>query len=184
MFRVKSWKNDIFFSKRAKKIRHPAFMLFSYTSLIVGSFGLFDFNRSIHLSEGDRKEFKSLHDLSSAEEVAQVSQKLYDKAFHKVLEFDDIKLGCDLSIELFYLYKRVEKSKLRLKNHPFNNGQSDEQIGGMAAENCSALCQQMYRRTLIRNGHVIKWFKLLVQDQFIQIYVMPVLCFLGCDISN
>ena len=160
-------------------LRLPAFEIFAYGSLVVLSFGVYDFNRSIQLSDDDTKNFKSLHNLFNAEELVEVSQKLHFKALHKALEFRDIKSNRDLSIEFFYLYKRVEKSKLRLKSLNESGGDSDDKLGDEAAEATMFLCQNMCRRTLIRNGHVNIWFKLLVLDQFVQIYVIPIFVYFG-----
>ena len=166
----KTLKMRFSFPSFSRFLRHPVVEVFAYGSVVVGSFGVYDFNRSIQLSEDDIKNFKSLNSLSNDEELVEVSIKLHFKALHKALEFRDIKSSRDLSIELFYLYKRVEKSKLRLKNLNENERDSDEQLGDDAAQTNMSLCQQMCRRTLIRNGHVAMWFQLLVQDQFIQIY--------------
>ena len=159
--------------------RHPVVLIIAYGSLVVGAFGVYDFNRTIQLSEDDMKKFKSLHDLYNAAELVKVSQKLHFKAVRNVLEFRDITSNYNQSIEFFYLYKSVENTKLHLKNRPQNAGDSDEMLENEATENNIFVCQDMCRRALIRNGNVIKWFKLLVQDQFVQIYVMPVFLYFG-----
>ena len=110
---------------------------------------LFDFNRSIELSEEDKREFQTLHNLAKPRKVARAAEELHDRAYNKVLSFGNVKFSCDVSIEFFYLSKWIEQQKLELKNHPRYCGESDTEIEKFAVEDSYILCQEMCRRSLI-----------------------------------
>lgn len=159
----------------SKMTSHPVAVTSVWFGLLVSSSAIVDFNRNIDVSEEEKLEFKP----TESEHLGEALEKLHSKAFFQEMSYDAIKFNRNRSIELFFLYKRAVKLKLKLKNDELFHDKPDSQLEEIAAAEYYIFCQNMCRRAMIRNGYLIKWLKALLQDEVVKFYVIPLISFFG-----
>lgn len=142
-----------------------------YSAATISGFAVVDFTREIDIKMCDNFIPKS-HD-----HLAKSLEQLHYSAFDGKMEFKDILLNRNKSIELHYLSAVAEKHLTFFKSCPELQTDDIADIKSMVARKNTLFTSRMCRRAMIRNGHVIKWFKAMVADEFIKYYVMPVLSF-------
>lgn len=94
-----------------KMAPHPIAVASGSFVLFLSGFALSDFNKAMELTDDERKEFQ----LKNPAHLGQALAQLHTKAFFQRLTYDSIKVNRNRSIELFFLYKRAEKKKQKLK---------------------------------------------------------------------
>ncbi len=96
------------------------------------------------------------------------------------MTYDNITMNRLRSEELFYLFKRAEKKKAELKNDPeVCKEKTNIEIEALVASEYYSFGQRMCRRAMIRNFHLVKWFKATIQDEFAKYYFLPIAGFFG-----
>ena len=88
---------------------HPVAVTSVCFGLLVSSSAIVDFNRNIDVSEEEKLEFKS----TESQQLGEALEQLHTKAFFQEMSYDAIKFNRNRSIELFFLYKRTVKLKLK-----------------------------------------------------------------------
>ena len=81
------------------------------------------------------------------------------------------------SVELYYLSAVAEKHFSYYRNSPELQDVSTAEIECMVERKNYNFALRMCRRSIIRNGHFVKWFKAILTDVFFKYYVIPVLSF-------
>ena len=142
-----------------------------YSAATISGFAVVDFTREIDIKMCENFNPKS-HD-----HLAESLDQLHYSAFDGKMEYKDIMLNRNKSIELHYLSAVAEKHLAFFKSSPELQTDDIADIKSMVARKNTLFTLRMCRRAMIRNGHVIKWFKAMVADEFIKYYVMPVLSF-------
>ena len=113
----------------------------------------------------------------SSNHLAESLEQLHSSAFDGKIQYKDILLNRNKSIELHYLSAVAEKHFASFKSFPELQTEDIAKIESMVARKNYIFTTRMCRLAMIRNGHVIKWFKAMVADEFIKYYVVPVLSF-------
>jgi hypothetical protein len=143
----------------------------------VGSFGLFlsafalvDANREVELSDEDKSQFQQ----SNSRHLGEALGRLHFKAFSGTLTFDNVKAIRYRSAELLFLYNRAERKKEEFQGDEVFKGKSDSELEALVASEFQNFAQRMCRRSMIRNGHLIQWFKAVILDEFLTYYALPI----------
>lgn len=90
------------------------------------------------------------------------------------MTFDNVKANRYRSAELCFLYKRAERKKEEFQGDEVFREKSDSELEALVASEFQNFAQRMCRRSMIRNGHLIKWFKAVCLDEFLTYYVLPI----------
>lgn len=156
-----------------KTFAHPVAVTGAYFALFLAGFAGVDFNRKLEMTEQDRNEFK----MRVSEHLGESLEELHSKAYAGRMSFDNIKANRSRSVELYFLYVRAQQKKAEFKcDEEFSQKNSDD-LEKMVADEYQGFAQRMCRRSMIRNGHVVKWFKAVIQDEFIKYFLAPVASF-------
>ena len=142
-----------------------------YSAATISGFAVVDFTREIDIKMCENFNPKS-HD-----HLAESLEQLHYSAFDGKMKYKDMILNRNKSIELHYLSTVAEKHLAFFKSSPELQTDDIADIKSMVARKNTLFTLRMSRRAMIRNGHVIKWLKAMVADEFIKYYVMPVLSF-------
>lgn len=150
--------------------RHPVVVTVGSFGFFLSAFALVDINRKVELSDDDKSQFKQRNSRHLGEALGQ----LHFKAFSETMTFDNLKANRYRSAELYFLYKRAELKKEEFKGDEVFKGKSDSELEALVASEFQDFARRMCRRSMIRNWYLIKWFKAVVQDEFIECYVLPI----------
>ena len=138
-----------------------------YSAATISGFAVVDFTREIDIKMCENFNPKSDH-------LAESLEQLHYSAFDGKMEYKDIMLNRNKSIELHYLSAVTEKHLAFFKSSPELQTDDIADIKSMVARKNTLFTLRMCRRAMIRNGHVIKWFKAMVADEFIKYYVSTI----------
>ena len=142
-----------------------------YSAATVSGFAVVDFTREIDIKIcGNFSPKPSSH-------LAESLEQLHYSAFDGKMEYKDMILNRNKSIELHYLSAVAEKHFASFKSSPELQTADAAEIESMVPRKNYLFTMRMCRRAMIRNGHVIKWFQAMVADELVKYYVMPVLSF-------
>ena len=142
-----------------------------YSGAVVTGFAVLDYTRAI-----DNDSCRDFHEKPSGH-LAESLEQLHSAAFDRDIRYVDILMNQNRSIELYYLSAIVEKHFLEYRNSPKLKDVGAAEIASMVERKNYNFALRMCRRSMIRNGHLVKWFKAMLADEFIKYYVIPVLSF-------
>lgn len=163
------------YSTGKKLVYHPIAVTLSSFGFFLSSFAVVDYNRRIEITQEEMASFKQ----RESQHLGESLEQLHTKAFLETMTYNNIKLNRNRCVELFFLHHRAEKKKLEVKEDPeFKDISSCECEELVASEFCK-FGQRMCRRAMIRNVHFIKWFKAMMQDEFIKYYLIPIAGYFG-----
>jgi len=137
------------------------------------SFGLVDYNRNIEISDVELKNFEQ--QTSEDFNLGELMEQFHARAFDNSMTYGNIKITSDICIESYFLYQKAEKKKFELMEDPIFKENSKAEIESMIEDYYNVFAQRMSRRALIRNGYILKWFKAMVQDEFVKYYFIPII---------
>lgn len=161
-------KMESFRKFATRLVTHPVAVSVSSFGVFLTTFAVIDFNREVNMDEVDSFNQRDSRHLGESLE------QLHTRAFENKMTFNNIKVNRSRCAELFFLYKRAELKKKELRNDDEFRELTDTEIEALVAEEFNNFGQRMCRRAMIRNGHVLKWAKAMMQDEFIKFYVLPV----------
>lgn len=145
--------------------------LLIYSGATVAGFAVVDFTREIDTKIcGDFSMRRYVH-------LAESLEQLHSAAFDGTIQYADILINRDKSVELYYLSAIAEKHYSAYTRHPELQDADTAKIESLVVRKNYIFAMRMCRRAMIRNGHFIKWFKAMLADEFIKYYVTPVLSF-------
>ena len=142
-----------------------------YSAVTVSGFAVVDFTREIDNKIcGNFAPKPSYH-------LAESLEHLHSAAFNGKIQYADTLINRNKRIELHYLSAIAEKHFVSYRSYPELQTADTAGIEAMDARKNYIFTMRMCRRAMIRNVHVIKWFKAMLADEFMKFYVMPVLSF-------
>lgn len=105
---------------------------------------------------------------------------LHKRASNRTLTFINIVCTREHSEELFYLYKRAinKKTTLPASLEGLCFPLTEHEVEDAVAKSYREFTLRITRRALIRNGCLLKWFKAMVRDEIINVFVAPTLSFI------
>lgn len=142
-----------------------------YSGTVVTGFAVLDYTREIDMT------ICSHFLLKSSGHLGESLEQLHSAAFDRNIRYKDILMNQNKSIELYYLSKITEKHFNEYRDSPELEDISSAEIESMAERKNYNFALRMCRRSMIRNGHFVKWFKAMLADEFVKYYVIPVLSF-------
>jgi hypothetical protein len=141
----------------------------------LGSFGVFlsvfavvDYNRD--MSGFSNSGFTK----RSSDHLGESLEQLHSRAFRETMTYDNIRVNRFRSEEFYYLYTRAEKKKAALREDAVFQNLDDNAVETLVVTEYFGFAQRICRRSMIRNMHLVKWFKATMQDEFIKYYIFPI----------
>jgi len=156
-------------------VSHPIVVTFSSFGVFLSSIAVVDYNRRIEITDEEKAPFKQ----RESQHLGESLEQLHSKAFLQSMTFNNIKVNRNRCIELFFLHKRAEKKKLELQADPEFQKMSICDYEELVASEFYDFGRRMCRRAMIRNFHFIKWFKAMMQDEFIKYFLVPIAGYFG-----
>lgn len=163
------------YSTGKKLVSHPIVVTLSSFGFFLSGFAFNDYNRNMEITEEEMASFKQ----RKSKHLGESLEQLHSKAFLQSMTYNNIKVNRNRCVELFFLHHSAEKKKLELKDDPEFKDMPTGECEELVASEFYEFGQRMCRRAMIRNGHFIKWFKAIVQDEFIKYYIIPILGYFG-----
>lgn len=111
-------------------------------------------------------------------------EQLHFKAFTECLTYDNIKANRYRSIELFYLFKKAELKAQKVVADPLFAGTNTVELEALIANEYQIFAQRMCRSSMIRNGHTAKWFKAVIADEIVKVFLLPLARFFGFSLKG
>jgi hypothetical protein len=97
------------------------------------------------------------------------------------MTLDDIKFNRFLCKDMYFLFEVAVLTEAELKQDPEFADRKHSDIEVLVACQCHTLGREMCRSAMIKNGHFIGWFKAVMMDTAVDIFIVPVAkFFLGC----
>ena len=131
-----------------------------------GVIGTIDYNREINLVEQKYEKKSSSH-------LGEALENYHDMVTKNTLTFSNIFLNRKYCDECWYVYENAERKKEDLKQDGLGNNEAEETV----ALAYHGFVQRMSRRAMLRNGHYVKWVKAVTQDEFIKVFVLPIVAY-------
>lgn len=161
------------FGKRL--VSHPVAVTTGLFGLIISTFAYVDYNRDMKITTDISYEFKA----KKSEHLGEALAQLHSKAFSDRLTYDNIKANRYRTVELIFLFKKMEQKAEEFAADPLFAGKDKAEIEALAASEYQVFAQKMFRRSMIRNSHPIKWFNAVIQDEFVKVFLLPLAGFFG-----
>lgn len=158
-----------------KLVSHPMVVTLSSFGFFLSGFAVVDYNRKIEITQEEMASFQQ----RKSQHLGEALEQLHTKAFLQSMAYNNIKSNRTRCVELFFLHHRAERKKLELKDDPEFKDMTPGECEELVASEFCEFGKRMCRRAMIRNGHFIKWFKAMMQDEFFMYFMIPIAGYFG-----
>jgi hypothetical protein len=147
--------------------RKPIVASSAVVTLSISSAGVIDYNREVLIS--------SKFAPRPTTHIGESMENLHDIASEKMLTFGVLRRKKDDTVESASLYNSAEKAKADiLRDSNVTEAEAEDTV----VRTYRSFAMRMARRSLIRNGHYLKWARAVVEDDFIKVIIMPTVTFI------
>jgi hypothetical protein len=160
------WRKGFESFKHRLKTTPTVAVASSSAALLLISVGVLDYNRPL---VKPNKLVRNEND-----DLGEVLENYHNLVYKNCLTLEIIRSKADYCDETQYIYERALKRADYLRSR----GTDEEAIREVISTDFSEAICRMTRRALLRNGHLIKWWKAVVQDEFLAVFVFPTLMWL------
>lgn len=162
-----------FISKYGYIVKSPLAISASGAILIFSGIGVVDYNRHIESTNSNIAMKSSAH-------LGEAMENMHDLASKHSLRFPNIYANRIYCVEMRYVYESAIKKRDQLLCD--DDSDHDGKMSKQDAEDTVALeyhgfVMRMSRRALLRNGNIVTWAKAVTQDEFIKVFIVPIVSF-------